>query len=161
MTFELFLHWQQCKFSLTFFLIFSIVIFPTFPSLLLAGFIRQHLRLICYRFMGWLSGHAFHSICYFNFFCHTFQVFFFCDILWTRVGKNKARYHEDFPGEHRLKITIETNLKMLISWMLHSIYATEDTNLISNQMKRLSMSISAQTIQLISSKHCQTAFQQD
>ena len=45
-TFNIFLHWLQCNFSLTVLSIFSTMILATFQSSLLAGSIRRYLGLI-------------------------------------------------------------------------------------------------------------------
>ena len=77
-------------------------------------------------------------------------------------GPNSDKIQKDiiriFGDNFNLKIIITAMLK-LTSWMLHSIYAPEDTNPIRNRKTHLHISMSTQIISLISSRHCQIAFQ--
>ena len=63
-TFDVFLYWLQCNFSLTVLWIFSTTTLATFPSSLLAGFISQHLGLISKFSYGLLLLCRLVCICY-------------------------------------------------------------------------------------------------
>ena len=144
------------------------MILATFPSSLLAGFIRRHLGLILkFSLCSFIVMQA--GLYILSFLGRVYGIqnvgvyqdeclACFRNISGPASDKTWKDMIRTFRENSGLKISITTNLKPVNFLDLTFNLAQENTNLIRNRMTHLLISMSTQTIRLISSRHYQIAF---